>query len=135
MPHSRMDRVTALIQQELASLVDQELRNPELPEFITIHSVKVTKDLRAAQVFYTLLNDESQDTIDKTTAELNKSAGFLRRELGRRVTLRNIPALHFHYNPSTRYAAGLEHLFIKIEDEPPGPAVAAVQDDATDAGE
>jgi ribosome-binding factor A len=93
-----------------------------VPEFVTVHSVRVAKDLRVADVYVTFLDDEDAAARAEAVAALNRSAGFIRGELGRAVRLKYLPALKFHYNPSTHYAADLERIFHKIEHDPPPSA-------------
>lgn len=117
MLHSRMKRVSGMIQDNLAEIIDQRLENPLIPPFVTVHSVKVSKDLRKAEVNVTFLQDEDESTIETAMTELKNAARFIRGELGRRITLKYLPELRFHYNPSTHYAADLDKLFHRIEDE------------------
>lgn len=115
MLHSRLERVAELIKAELGDIIDKQVTDPQIPPMVTVHSVKVSKDLRSAQVFVTFLNDDDETAIQTAISKLNHAAGFIRAELARRVELRYMPALHFHYNPSTRYAANLEQIFHKID--------------------
>lgn len=117
MSNPRIERVQSEIQHEIARIIDQELRNPNLPEMITITHVKVTRDLSEATVHVTFLHDESPDEIKAIIQELNRSAGHIRSLLAERVVLRRHPHLRFEYNPSTSYALGLESLFQKIKSE------------------
>ena len=110
-----MKRVDGLIKAELAEIIDQKVTDPDLPQFVTIYSVKVSKDLRSAEVNVTLLEDEDEQSIRKAVKVLNKASGFIRSELGRAIHLKYVPGLRFHYNPSTRYAVELEKVFQKIE--------------------
>lgn len=115
-----MKRVSESVKAKLGEILDQRLTNPKIPPFVTVHSVKVAKDLRTAEVYVTFLQDNKQEEIEEAIKELNKAAGFIRSELSRRVVLKYLPQLNFHYNPSTRYAAQLEEIFEKIEPaEPP----------------
>ena len=91
MLHSRIERVQSLIQSEVAQIIDRELKNPNLPEFTTVHQVKVSKDLSQAVILFTFLQDQSQDVIDTTERELNKAAGFISRLVAQRVQLRRHP--------------------------------------------
>lgn len=113
-----MARVSAQIQNQLSKIIDQRLNNPKIPPFITVHSVKVSNDLRTAEVNFTLLEDEDAERVAEVAAELNKAAGFLRTELGRAIRLKYLPALKFHYNPSTHYALGLEEIFNEGRQDP-----------------
>jgi len=123
MLHSRLERVAAQVKAELARIIDQKLKDPRVPAFVTIHSVRLARDLRVADVYFTFLNDDETETQREAEEGLNQSAGFIRGELGRVIRLKYLPALRFHYNPSTHYAADLEKLFHQIER--PEPADAA----------
>lgn len=116
-PYSRMDRVQNLLKQEIAQIIDQDLRNPNLPSFITVNQVRVTKDLSQATVQVTMLEDASPETIKTTVDELNRSAGYIQRLLTQRVQLRRHPRLHFAYSPVTRQALEMERLFQQIKQE------------------
>jgi ribosome-binding factor A len=119
MSFSRIDRVQNLLQEQIAQIVDHELNNPLLPPFITIFGVKLSRDLHHAVVPVTFLADTTQDVIDQTIAELNKSAGYIGRLVARRVQLRRHPQLQFVYNPSTHYALEMEGIFQQIQRELP----------------
>lgn len=109
MLHSRIARVAESLKAELAEIIDQRLRNPRIPPFVTVHSVKVARDLRVADVYVTFLSDSVSEEVDETVRELNKAAGFIRSELARQIKLKYVPELKFHYNPSTHYAVDLAH--------------------------
>lgn len=122
MLHSRIDRVASQMKEEIARIIDQRLKNPQVPALVTVHSVKVARDLRVADVYVTFLEDEDERSRDEAVSALNRSAGFIRSELGRVIRLKYLPTLRFHYNPSTHYAADLERLFHEIDREAPdGP--------------
>ena len=132
MSFSRMERVQNVIKQELGQIIDHELNNPLLPEFITVYSVKVSSDLHNAQVMITFLDDTDPTVIKNTVTELNKAAGYIRKLLAKRITLKRHPVFHFAYNPSTKYALDMAPLFHKIEaelppetDEPGGEGIEA----------
>ena len=94
---SRTQRVGGQIQRELAQIIQQELRDPRLG-MVTISAVEVSKDMAHAKVFITLM-DSDQD-VDATLKVLKKASGFLRHALGKRITLRVLPDLHFVYDSS-----------------------------------
>ncbi|MEN6626612.1 MAG: 30S ribosome-binding factor RbfA [Candidatus Sumerlaeia bacterium] len=117
MLHSRMERVQKLIQQELGQILDRELRNPDIPRFITVAHVKVSPDLSEATVIVTFLSDEDDETIKHTLKELNRSAGYIRSLLAKRVRLKRHPHLRFVYTNATHHAADLEEIFHGIRRE------------------
>jgi ribosome-binding factor A len=86
-----------MIRSHLTDLLTRKSNDPRL-HMITITDVKITPDARRADVHYSVLGGiESQA---EAHAGLESASGWLRRELGRRLRLRNTPALVFHYDPS-----------------------------------
>jgi ribosome-binding factor A len=104
--YSRSDRVAQQMQRELSELIRMEIKDPRMGGLVTITDVEVTRDLSHAKVFYTLMSGEDEETW-KT---LNRSAGFLRNELGRRIKLFKMPDLHFHYDHSIEQGMSLDKL-------------------------
>jgi len=94
---SRTRRIGEQMQRELAILIQQEIKDPRVG-MVTVSAVEVSRDLSHAKVFITVLNTD-QD-IPTTLEILNRAGGFLRHELGRRMVLRTVPALHFVYDES-----------------------------------
>lgn len=94
---SRTDRIGDVMQRELSSIIQQELKDPRV-SMITIAEVKVSKDLAHAKVFVSVMMEEkAQETLEG----LNKAAGFLRAQLARRMSIRVIPQLSFVYDDTT----------------------------------
>jgi ribosome-binding factor A len=100
----RSQRVADQIQRDLAEIIAYELKDPRVA-MITITEVQVTPDYAHAKVFFTMLSDD-QATIQNTVQGLSKAAGFIRAQLGRRLTIHTIPELHFVHDTST--ARGIE---------------------------
>ncbi len=104
---SRSKRVEAQIQRELAELIQFEVKDPRVG-LITVSGVDVTRDLAYAKVYVTVLDDKH--SVEETLEALNRAAGFLRRELGRRMKLRVTPELTFLYDASVERGANLSAL-------------------------
>jgi ribosome-binding factor A len=92
--YSRSHRVAEQMQRELADLLQFEVKDPRVG-MVTITAVEVTGDMAHAKIFYSTAK-ESQGVQNG----LEKSAGFLRTQLAKRMLLRTIPALHFVYDES-----------------------------------
>lgn len=97
-------RVADQIQKDLSELIAFELKDPRVG-MITLTEVQVTPDYAHAKVFFTTLKDD-KESIANTLVGLKKSAGFLRTQLGRRLTIHTLPELHFVHDNST--ARGIE---------------------------
>ncbi|MEI7681319.1 MAG: 30S ribosome-binding factor RbfA [Betaproteobacteria bacterium] len=104
---SRTLRVAEQVQRELADLIRSEIKDPRVG-MVTLTGVEVAADYGHAKVFFTLLGDSAK--IKEAVEGLNNSAGFLRRELGRRIKLRTMPQLHFHYDESVERGMRLSKL-------------------------
>ncbi len=97
-------RVADQIQRDLSEIVAFELKDPRVG-MITITEVQVTPDYAHAKVFFTMLSDK-KDEIKNTVSGLSAASGFIRGQLGRRLSIHTLPELHFVHDTST--ARGIE---------------------------
>ena len=104
---SRSERVAEQIRRELAELIRLELKDPRV-KLVTITGVEVTADYAHAKVFYTTLAPIDQRA--ELDRGLKRSAGFLRREIGRRVKIHHNPELHFVFDASVERGSELSNL-------------------------
>lgn len=95
----RTDRVADQLQQELAVLIQREVKDPRLG-MVTVSGVTVSRDLGYADVYITLLGDDDAARIKENLAVLKRAGGFLRSQIARRIKLRHVPELRFHYDES-----------------------------------
>ncbi len=107
--YSRTQRVADQIQRELAVLIQQEVKDPRVG-MATVSAVEVSRDLGHAKVFVTVLNADTEDDIKASLKGLNNAASFLRGQLGRRMQLRTVPTLRFHYDESLKRGNYLSNL-------------------------
>lgn len=106
----RTDRISEMIQRKLSQIIQQEIKDPRMPAFVTISSVKVAADLGHAKVYYTVLNSD----VEATTLILNTAASYLRTALARTIKLRTVPQLHFIYDESIEYGRRLSKLIDEV---------------------
>ena len=97
MPPGRVQKVAEAIKEEVAQILQQELKDPRIG-FVTITQVGLTADLQHATVYFSLL--EGHGTLQDTEAGLKSAIGFIRRLLGERLHLRVTPEIHFRSDPS-----------------------------------
>lgn len=105
--YSRTLRVAEQIQRELAQLIQQELKDPRIG-MVTVADVEVTTDLSHARVYVTIYG--GNDNAEESVSALNHAAGFLRRELSHRLSLRTTPALRFIHDQTAEKANHLAAL-------------------------
>lgn len=107
----RNARVGSQMQRELADLVRNELKDPRLGR-VSIHEVRVSRDLSSAKIYIGALEGEA--VARASAAALNHAAPFLRKELSRRMRLRNTPELHFAYDDAQDRGLRLDELLGQI---------------------
>lgn len=107
MAYRRADRVNALLQRELATLISEELRDPRI-SFPTVTSVETTKDLKTARVFVSVLGGD--DAVASTMRALNEARPYIRHEVGERTDLRFVPEIEFVSDRSAARAARISKL-------------------------
>jgi len=107
MPQARTQRIESEIQRVLAALIARELKDPRVGN-VTITAVSVAADMGTARVFFTPF--ASRHPPHEVRIGLTHAAGFLRGELGRRLSLRHAPRLEFVFDESVEGAARLSSL-------------------------
>lgn len=97
--YPRKLRINTQLQGELADLIRNELSDPRIVG-VTVTGVDVSPDLRNARVTVSLLG--SDDELKGAIKGLAHASGKLRHELGRRLSLRYVPHLHFTADTALR---------------------------------
>ena len=113
---SRRDRVAEQVRRELADLLQFEVKDPRVG-MVTITEVEVSGDMAHAKIFYSAPVQDNSQAMAELQKGLEKSAGFLRSQLGKRMLLRTVPQLHFIYDTSIDQGMKISRLI----DEALGP--------------
>ena len=108
-------RINMEVQRELSEIIRSGIKDPRIHPMTSVVSADVTPDLKYCKVYISVLGDENAQ---KSTMEGLKSAeGFVRRELARRVNLRNTPELKFILDQSIEYGVNMSHLIDEVTRE------------------
>ncbi len=129
----RPDRVAESIREQVATFLSEGAKDPRIRGFVTVTAVDMTRDLRHANVFVSVMGDEAAKK--ETLVGLASVATHLRSMLGKTLRLRNAPEIHFKVDESVAHATRIEQLLAQIRTEPvssPTPA-DPVADQAPDA--
>ena len=125
MPNNRIGRVNEEIQRELASLIPT-VKDPRVANagMISVTAVETTQDLKYAKIFVSVLDKSASAQALKG---LKSASGWLRRELGQRLSLRSTPELAFVRDDSIDQGARILDL-LRDPDvvKPPNPANADI---------
>lgn len=105
----RQLRVGEALRHALAGVLERgEVRDPDLVGVsVTVTEVRVSPDLRFATAYVLPLGGVSSDTV---VAALRRAAPFLRRRIGREITLKYLPSLRFEADTSFDRAARIDTL-------------------------
>ncbi len=114
MAYKRTDRVNALLQRELGTLISEELGDPRIA-FATVTAVETTPDLRSARVFVSVLGDE--EAARSTMRALHDATPYLRRAIGERTELRFVPELAFVPDTSAARAVRIAGLLREAREQ------------------
>lgn len=108
--YPRSNRVEELAREVLGEAV-QELKDPRVG-FATVTSVKLTRDLRVAQVYVSAMGTDSE--VANTIAALKHAAPHLRAVMGRQIRLRRTPELEIIEDQTAKDAQRLEELLRQV---------------------
>jgi ribosome-binding factor A len=107
-------RVAALIKEEIAKLLTKGLKDPRIG-FVSVMDVRMSKDLRYANVYVSLFGEESERK--SSLIALQHSAGWIRHEVGKYLHIRVIPEIRFFPDDTLDKVYHLEEVFEEIHAE------------------
>ena len=123
MASNRICRINEEIQRELSNLI-RTVKDPRVTGLISVTSVDTTTDLKFCKLYISVLD---KSDVNQVLKGLKSASGYLRRELGRTLNLRNTPELTFVRDDSIDYGA---HILDMLRDpnvvKPANPANAHI---------
>lgn len=107
----RRERIASVIEREISKIVAREMKDPRLG-FVTITEVRVSPDLKEATVYFSSLENQSENL-----EILNRAKGYIRSTLAHRVRIKVIPQLTFKIDESYEKGKHLDELFEEISQD------------------
>lgn len=111
--YDRIDRISEEVRRELDGIIREGLNDPRVGGTWSIMRAEVTRDLKYCKVRVSILEEERRGPMMEA---LKKAAGFIRRELSRRVDLRATPELLFELDTNIEYADRINRI---LSNDPP----------------
>jgi ribosome-binding factor A len=108
----RQERVGELIREEISELIRREVRDPRLTGVISVTEVVTSPDLRHAKVYVSVMGTEEEKM--QVEKGLVAASGFIRRNLGERLSLRYTPELSFHRDDSIERGSRLLQIIKEV---------------------
>ena len=126
MPSFKLGRTTEDIHRELSAIL-REVKDPRVKDcLLSVVRAEVTNDLSYCTVYVSTM--EGLSRTKEAVQGLKSAAGFIRRELGRRLSLRHVPQLIFKATDSIEYGTHISKLLHDLEPEGEPSQEAASQE-------
>lgn len=94
MERLRVKRVEQLIKELISNLILQGgIKDPRIDKLISIYDVSVSNDIKFAKIYTSYYGDTEQHA--RIVKALNHAAGFIQKQLGRHLKIKNVPRLTF----------------------------------------
>ncbi len=108
----KQDRLNERIRIILSELLLREVSDPRL-QGVTVTEVSIDSELMYATIYVNALGEEERE---KEVMQAFKSAnGFLRREVGQRITTRNTPELHFKWDTTLAHGERINQILNSLD--------------------
>lgn len=93
-----IERVNSLIRQAMSEILQRQVKDPRLGNFISITAVSTSSDMKHAKVYVSCVQGEEDR--QEILGVLASAAGFFRREMAENLRLRRVPELTFQWDDS-----------------------------------
>ena len=119
----RSEKVSELLRHELAQLISRDLKDPRLSGIVSVTLVETTNDLKKARVSISVMG--SPRVQETAMNGIVSASGYMRHELGKRLSLRQVPDLSFVLDHSLDQAEQIYQLLDGLAEDPPGESEPA----------
>ncbi len=111
----RTDRIASEMKRVISDIIRNEVKDPRIPLITSVTNIKLAKDLKYAKVYISIYGDESQKA--GAMNALKSSAGFIRRLIGQKMTIRALPELNFELDTSIEYGSYISEKIAQLKDD------------------
>lgn len=112
MAGQRLVRTNEEIKRELSDIIRTEVKDPRIADvMISVVAVETTNDLKTSKVYISVLQDDKKDDVMNA---LNSAHGFIRKEVARRINLRNTPEFIFKLDETIKYGMHMEKVIKEV---------------------
>lgn len=105
-------RINMEVQRELSEIIRSGIKDPRIHPMTSVVAVEVTPDLKYCKAYISVLGDE--EAAKATVEGLRSAFSYVRRELARRVNLRNTPEIKFILDQSIEYGVNMSKLIDEV---------------------
>ena len=114
MSYQRIDRISEQVRREVDLIVREQVSDPRVKGTFSVTRAEVTRDLRYAKIFVSILENENREPMMKA---LKNAAGFVRHELGKRMIIRYAPEILFEEDHNIEYGIHIASILKQVRSE------------------
>ena len=107
MAKERINKINEEVRRELSAVL-REVKDSRIPMMTSVVAVNVTNDLSYAKVNVSVMGDN--EVQKKALEGLKSASGFIRREIGHRLSLRHTPEMVFELDHSIEHGAHINEM-------------------------
>jgi ribosome-binding factor A len=111
----RINRISEEVRKTVSELLTREIKDPRIDPMTSITKVDVTRDLRYANIYVSVLGDK--EVKEDTLKGLESAKGFIRKEIGNKIDLRYVPEPIFHLDETIEQGLYMSKLIEKVNKE------------------
>ncbi len=115
MNEKRINRISEEVKKVVSDLLFREIKDPRISGLPSVNRVVVTKDLNTAKIYISVLGSDEEKA--STIKGLENAKGFIRNEIGKRISLRHVPEPVFYLDKSIEEALYMTQLIEKVNKE------------------
>ena len=126
-------RINGEVQRVLAEIIRSDIKDPRIHPMTSVVTVTVAPDLKTCKAFISVLGDDeaAQDTL----AGLKSAGGYIRKELARRINLRNTPEITFVMDQSIAYGVDMSRKIDEVISRESGASAERADGEVPEEGE
>lgn len=107
-------RVNGEVMRVLADIIRGDIKDPRISMLTSVVNVEVAPDLKTCKAWISVLGDEK--AVEDTLEGLNSAKSYIRRELARKINLRNTPEITFVMDQSIAYGVKMSKLIDDVNE-------------------
>lgn len=105
----RLERLNEQVRREVSDILRSDVKDPRVG-LVTVTEAQVSSDLSYAKLYVRPLGGEEEDLL----TGLRAATPYIRRELGKRLSIRHIPELRFEPDRALEHALHIEKLLSEV---------------------
>ena len=114
MAYQRIDRISEQVRREVDRIIRDEVSDPRIGGTYSITRAEVTRDLRYAKIYVSILEDENRAQMMEA---LKKASGFIRHQLREEMIIRYAPELIFVEDHNIEYGIHISDVLKQVQSE------------------